>query len=353
MGRARSFSRFSLFVLSGRFRTGLSSVGIVGCGQFSFSTIGYFLAKSGRYRFEFAIDPNIHALESFGRFYGVRNLYNNIDLADFSKIDIIYIASNHFSHTNYAVEAIKNGTAVYVEKPVAVNWDQFFSLGNAISARTCDVYFGYNRPFSQGVQTLKSLISDVDSPFTLSCFVVGHLIDDNHWYRDPKEGTRVCGNLGHWLDLSVHLLSMRNFPDHLDVQLVSSDPNVPDDDLCVTIVSSHGDLINIILTSRAEPFEGINETIAFNQSDLIGSIIDFREARFWKGHRYIRQKYRPKDVGHKKAILQHMNREKYARDIDEVRLSTALMLEIKDMVLTGKKEFRFFPDLEKYRWDRN
>jgi len=350
VGRYRSLGRSISRLRVGKLNRQKLNVGIIGCGQFAFATVGYFLRKSGSYRFTRAYDPNVNALDSFCEFYKVASPVSLVEDFDYSDLDVVYIASNHASHSEYALRALRHGVAAYVEKPLSVNWDQFSALGAAISEHKAEIYVGYNRPFSKAIDTLKRFNAGMDSPFTLSCFVVGHFIESDHWYREPSEGTRVCGNLGHWLDLSMHLLFTKALPEFLDVRLSVADQEAPDDNLSVSITSSNGDLINLILTSRAEPFEGINETVSFNQDDLIVTITDFREARFWKGHRYLREKYRPKDVGHGKAILQHLHRDKYRRNIDEIRVSTALMLEIKDMVLSAKQELRFFPDAKKYRW---
>ena len=352
IGRYRGLGRFISGLKVWKVRGQKYNVGVIGCGQFAFATVGYFLGRSGRYRFARAYDPDGKALESFCEFYRVGAAVSLADNFEYSDLDVVYIASNHASHSEYAVQALRHGVSAYVEKPISVNWDQFTALGSAISEHRAEIFVGYNRPFSKAIETLKRFNVGVDSSFTLSCFVVGHFIESGHWYRDPAEGTRVCGNLGHWLDLSVHLLFTKALPEFLDIRLSVADREAPDDNLSVSITSSNGDLINLILTSRAEPFEGINETVSFNQDDLIATITDFREASVWMGHRYLHDKYRPKDVGHGKAILQHLHRDEYRRNIDEIRVSTALMLEIKDMVLSGDQELRFFPDAEKYRWTK-
>ncbi len=275
IGRYRRLGRFISGLKIWKFRGQKYNVGVIGCGQFAFATVGYFLGRSGRYRFARAYDPDVNALDSFCEFYRVGEPVRRVEDFEYSDLDVVYIASNHASHSEYAIQALRQGVSAYVEKPVSVNWDQFRALGAAVSEHRAEIFVGYNRPFSKAIETLKRLNAGVDSPFTLSCFVVGHFIESDHWYRDPAEGTRVCGNLGHWLDLSVHLLFTKALPEFLDIRLSVADREAPDDNLSVSITSSNGDLINLILTSRAEPFEGINETVSFNQDDLIATITDF------------------------------------------------------------------------------
>lgn len=326
------------------------NVGIIGCGQFAFATISYFINKAKKYHIAAVYDVEIQHSKSFANIHNVPKVADSV--VDFfnQKLDLIYIASNHFTHTTYAIEAMKRSIPVYVEKPLCVNWEQFSSLGKAIVSYDAEIYVGYNRPFSAAIRELVTYTSDIKSPFTLNCFVNGHFIDDDHWYRDEQEGTRVCGNLGHWIDLTIHLLNQKEEVEYIDITISYSSDSARDDDLNVTFNTSFGDLISLILTSRAEPFEGINETINFVQGDVIVKIDDFRKATFWKDHSVHKRKYFPKDVGHGKAILQPLNKRQYKRDFDEVRQSTALMLQVKDMVIAGSKTSRFTLNDEKFSW---
>lgn len=324
------------------------TVGFVGCGQFSFATISYYLRFSKRFYFKFAYDPDLSAMKSFCEFNNINNALVEESAVDKQKVDILYIASNHFSHTQYAIAALKKEVSVYIEKPISVNWEQFYLLGQAINRSNANVYVGYNRPFSSAVRELSSKIGPESSPFSMSCFVVGHFIEADHWYRKPQEGTRVCGNLGHWLDLTIHLLFRRKDINHLDIFVCYANPDQFDDDITVILTSDQEDLINLTLTSRSEPFEGINESITFHQADLIVNIQDFRRAVFWEGKKKRVKRYYPKDVGHKRAILQPINQEK--RDLNEIRISTALMLEITDMVKGGDTAKRFYLNDQKYQW---
>ncbi|EGQ7790897.1 hypothetical protein BC355_09310 [Vibrio cholerae] len=346
-GRLRKVPALCKF--SNRAAEGKLSVGFVGCGQFSFATISYFLRFSKKFYFKFAYDPNSSALTSFCNFNNVPDVLVSEHDVEKQKVDIIYIASNHHSHSSYAIAALENNISVYIEKPISVSWEQFYALGHVINRTSADVYVGYNRPFSAAIRELSAQINADSGPFSMSCFVVGHFIEADHWYRLPQEGTRVCGNLGHWLDLSIHLLYKRSDISFLDISIAYSNTDQSDDDLTIILVSDKRDLITLTLTSRSEPFEGINESITFHQADLIVDIQDFRRAVFWEGKAKRVRRYYPKDVGHRLAILQPISGLK--RNLEEIRISTALMLEITDMVRVQQSNRRFVLDDQKYKWN--
>lgn len=341
MGRLR-MGRIGLFYIA----AGKPGVGLIGCGQFAFATIGYFLCRRAFFVSVFDIDSA--AAQSLARTYGAGSVAKDAEavVAD-PAVRYVYIASNHASHTDYAIQALQAGKVVYVEKPVSVSHAQLSELQAAVAQSAGPIYAGYNRPFSGAVRDIRELVEDTRGPLTLSCFISGHVIPPDHWYRRPGEGTRVCGNLGHWLDLAVHLLSWRGLPDRLKISVLSSDERARDDDLAVALATDQGDLVNIVLTARTEPFEGINETINLQWGDVISRIDDFRRQTVWKGRRVIRKRYWPKDVGHKRAILQPFSEER--RPWSEVVDSSLLMLRIKEMVESGETiaDFSFVRERER------
>jgi len=120
------------------------------------------------------------------------------------------------------------------------------------------------------------MLRRINWSYYVELFCCGHHIDRNHWYRDPSEGTRICGNVGHWLDLAVHMLSWERMP--IRWQYPSRSVPVL---IVMTILPYLNQrdwrLIVIVLTSRAEPFEGINETIVFQKKNVMAKIDDFEQ----------------------------------------------------------------------------
>ncbi|MBU1962839.1 MAG: Gfo/Idh/MocA family oxidoreductase [Gammaproteobacteria bacterium] len=331
----------TLYKVGGRLRLGTripfsawrkkKSVGVIGCGQFAYATIGYVLSGVRDGGVAACYDINRQAAESFATTYCVPTVAHDVaEVFDNPAVKLIYVASNHATHAEYAAQALERGHVVYCEKPVAVTVPQLARLHQVASKQDVRIYAGYNRIFSQAVTLLKDEMVNTGQPLTLSCFVSGHKLPEDHWYRDAGEGTRICGNVGHWLDLSVHILSWGTLPDKWRIQLSWSDPAIRYEDVAITMTSSRGDLVNIVLTVRTDPFEGVNETINFQQGDVIAKIDDFRRMTLWKGEKLINRRFRPKDVGHEAAILQPFTGR--TRDWKEVELSTLLMLHITRMV---------------------
>lgn len=314
---------------------------MIGCGQFAFSTLGHAIWKHSGNRFAACFDIDARAADSFSKFYGVQRVVSAEHLFEAPWIRYVYVMSNHASHTPYAIRALESGKSVYVEKPICVTHKQLRDLSFARRITGGRIYAGYNRPFARATRQLREHCLDTNGPMTLSCFVSGHRIPAEHWYRNPGEGTRICGNLGHWLDLAVHILSWKDLQDKWRISIAYSSKVDLDDNISISMTSARGDLLTFVLTSRSEPFEGINETVNFQQGTIIAKIDDFRKMTVWDRERVWRYRYWPKDVGHLCALVQPFTEP--SRDWTEVKLSTLLMLAITDMVLaqTDERDFSF------------
>ena len=112
------------------------------------------------------------------------------------------------------------------------------------------------------------------------------------------------------------------------------------ENISITIVSPENDIVVITFSTRGEPFEGVNESINFQQGDLIAKIDDHKEMKVWRNQDFFHYKNRLKDVGHKSAILQPFQ-NKNTRDWEEVIVSTRLILTVTDMV-NNKLKFKDF-----------
>ena len=318
-------------------------IGLIGCGHHTFSSLAYFISKYSNAKIIWAYDINTEAQNKLIKQYAIPQLKNFKSIDDLKKPDVVYIASNHSSHTDYAIKFINMECDVYIEKPISISLEQLEELDKIIFKKKVRVFAGYNRPFSKAVKLLKDkLYIHKNLPMSVNCFVIGHKIPEDHWYRDEREGTRIIGNVGHWIDLTVNLLlSKDDFPECIDVDISYSNLNLPSENIAITLTTPKSDLISIVFSAREEPFEGVSETINFQCGSLIAKINDFRSIQVWDDSKYAKTTYFPKDNGHKQAALQPLNDKLKTRPWEELKVSTSLMLYIEELVKNRKKSGKF------------
>jgi len=323
-GRTRKFP-IGLFFLPKK--DGVS-VGIIGCGQFSYSTTAQFLyRKLGRVVVA-CLDVNSESLLSFSKSLRVRKSYQEFEKFKKDKLDVVYIASNHFTHTEYAIQSIEAGIKnIYIEKPVSVNEAQLLSLAKAYRSTSASIYAGFNRPFSEAILTLKQNLQDINQSYFVNMIVWGHMLDENHWYRDPKEGSRISGNLGHWIDLMIHVLFWKeNKPDYYDVAIVWQDVDkYVDENFVVTVKTSNGDIFTLQFGAKINPFDGVSELIDFQCENFCARIMDFIKMEIDTGSGKSVKRFYPKNAGHKGAVLQPFQ-QKNQRNFGEVLYSTSFTI---------------------------
>jgi len=162
-------------------------IGIIGCGNYAFSNIAFYLQKNLGNVIRCAMDSDVHKAASLFEKYGLRYYTDNVDtlIAD-QAIDLVYVASNHSSHAEYAIKCIEAGKHVHIEKPHVISEDQLSRLAVAMRAHPeTKVFLGFNRPRSSLFKELKELLSHQVGPLMINWFVAGHEIPDDHWYFDP------------------------------------------------------------------------------------------------------------------------------------------------------------------------
>jgi len=300
-------------------------VGIVGCGNHAFTDIAYFLRKNRGSIIGISMDIDENKAISLAEEYKAYNYTTDVSsMLEDENIRLIYIVSNHATHTPYAIQALNAKKDVFIEKPIAINMAQYIDLVSTVRSSKNSVYTGYNRPFSPAIETIKTYMTE--SSITLNCFIMGHKLASDHWYRKPSEGSRVVGNLGHWIDLSTHLIMAReSLPKNFDLTLISANKKHKDDDFVLTIKTDLDDLIVLTFSTRSDPFEGVMENISFQNENIIANIEDFRKITIWDENKKIVKRFVPKDAGHETSVLQPFSEKK--RDWKELEWSTFIMLK--------------------------
>lgn len=312
-------------------RRGSGKIVIIGCGQYSFATIQYVLDKNGLRSKGWVYDIDEDKAKKMSTFFGYRVAASIEEIPEAECGDVVFIASYHSSHIVYSEYFLSRGYKVYSEKPAVVSMDQLNKLEELLHRYPNNYYIGYNRPQSPHIVKAIDVLGCVTS-FTLTASVNAHVLDKGHWYRNALEGTRICGNVGHWLDLYVYLLfKRRKIPTDHEISIAYSNPEESDDNISISITSDQGDLFSFSITSRVELIDGINEIITYSASSGVAVIEDFRKMtlrtpeRLWK--------YSPmfKDVGHENTIMQPFNKIR-VREPSEILASASLVIEIMRMV---------------------
>lgn len=147
-----------------------------------------------------------HTAEHAKRKYSFEKAYPNIEEAvNDSSTGAVVIATRHDSHADLAIKALTAGKRVFVEKPLALNLEEFSKVSAALSEpNSPDLMVGFNRRFAPAVEEIHSKISGV--PVAIQYRINAGSLPSDHWVHDPQVGGgRIIGEACHFVDLCTYL----------------------------------------------------------------------------------------------------------------------------------------------------
>ncbi len=275
-------------------------VGFLGCGNFAYSCIAYYLRRNYGHVIRATMDVDVNRAASLCEAYRAKYYTDDAQrvIAD-PQIDLVYIVSNHASHAEYAIRALAQGKSVHIEKPHVVNDDQLERLCAAMTRSTGRVNLGFNRPYSPMGALIRSHLQAQPGAAVMNWFVAGHDIPADNWYHDEQEGGRVLGNLCHWTDFVLQLVAPR---DRYPLTINPTSFERSDCDLAVTFTFGDGTIAAITFSSKGHTFEGVRERFSAQRGDLLVFLDDF--ARLSVEVVQARKRVRPlfRDHGHQATV---------------------------------------------------
>ncbi|MDB4805580.1 Gfo/Idh/MocA family oxidoreductase [Akkermansiaceae bacterium] len=312
-------------------------VAIVGCGSFSYSTIAHYVVKSSKGVIKYSLDIDKSKALSLAKKYGAYQATTDFDaIINDPEIRIVYIASNHASHAEYAVKAIEKGKAVHIEKPHVVNFDQMVRLEKAMTDfPDSQVFLGFNRPKSKLFEMLLDATSKQPGNTMMNWFIAGHKIDVDHWYFSKAEGGRVMGNLCHWSDLCLHLVGIdKAFPCVISPAAAEEAKN----NFSVSVTFADGSQAALTFSAKGHTFEGVREYLNVHKGDLLASLRSFQDLSLEVIDDKKVKKLMHRDHGHRANIVHSYDttlNNAPGEMLDYVRGSALFVLKIKEALDTN------------------
>jgi predicted dehydrogenase len=246
--------------------------------------------------------------------------------------ELVFIASNHASHTDYAIKCLDKGISVHIEKPISTTKSQAVALHEVMRRTEAKVYTGYNRPGSKLFQTLRQRSCQYNDKATINWFVEGHEIEEGHWYFSPDEGGRVLGNMTHWLDLSIELVGVKS---SLPILVTSPSQDWLGSNFLVNLEFGDGSIATISFSTNGHAFEGVRERLNYQRGDLTAYLEDFQFLEIDDGNEKSKIKLRRRDHGHRANVINSLKLlDGEARD--RVLLTSLLALAVNKAILSNE-----------------
>jgi predicted dehydrogenase/threonine dehydrogenase-like Zn-dependent dehydrogenase len=185
---------------------GKAAIGVAGAGSFATAVLLPAFKQAGARLVTVASEKGVSAAHA-ARKFGFASATADFDavLSD-PAVNTVVIATRHNTHAPMAAAALRAGKHVFVEKPLALDEEQFEEVIRAYE-EACEktplhLMVGFNRRFSPHVVKMKSLLSGTVEPQGFLMTVNAGTIPASHWTQDPEVGGgRIIGEGCHFVDL--------------------------------------------------------------------------------------------------------------------------------------------------------
>lgn len=132
-------------------------------------------------------------------------------LANEPRLDFVIIASFAIDHAEQALAVLRQGIPVFLEKAVAISWDEAVYLYQHVVRHQYPLFIGYNLRRFPATLAMKRILDERQLGQIQS--VLGHVNTGTRWsqgvwehYRSPPESSVVVGKLTHDTDTIQHSL---------------------------------------------------------------------------------------------------------------------------------------------------
>jgi predicted dehydrogenase len=186
--------------LQGRLR-----VGCIGAGSFARGIVFPQLRKVGCAELDAVATASGVGAESARRIAGFRRACTPDELIHDPNIDAVFILTQHDSHADYLLKALKLGKLVFVEKPLCARTKELEAIKQAYRSRVeADakppfIMVGFNRRFAPFSEKTKAFFNGRREPMAMQIRINAGYIPTDHWVQQASGG-RIVGELCHFID---------------------------------------------------------------------------------------------------------------------------------------------------------
>ncbi|GHB31350.1 bi-domain-containing oxidoreductase [Mongoliitalea lutea] len=184
------------------------TIGIIGAGNFTKMTMLPALKGSGANFKYIASSGGLSGTELGKKFGFAFSTTDYKSILQDPDVDAVLITTRHNSHAKFVQEVLEANKHAFVEKPLAINWEQFHRLETFLEEKSNNVpsiMVGFNRRFSPHIQAIKKSMGNSPQVNIVATMNAG-FIPSNVWVHDMAVGGgRIIGEACHYLDLCVYL----------------------------------------------------------------------------------------------------------------------------------------------------
>ena len=219
------------------------SVGVLGAGNYASAVFLPAVKKAGGCAPMVIVSAaGLTARQAAGKFGFQYASTSEEDVLSNPEINAAVILTRHNEHARQVMAALKNGKAVYCEKPLAVKEDELAEIQALIAQQPCPLLMvGFNRRFAPLSLRLSNFLENRSEPLVAHYRVNAGYLPLNHWTQDLDiGGGRIIGEGCHFIDYLSFLVGAP--PSSVTAQKLPDLGRYRDDNVVLTFSFPDGSL---------------------------------------------------------------------------------------------------------------
>lgn len=186
-------------------------IGFVGAGNYASRILIPVFKAAGAQFHTIATSGGINGVIHGEKAGFVKATTDTLAMLNSSEINTVVIVTRHNSHARFVADALKAGKHVFVEKPLAISFEELTEVEAAYHSMASTenapkLMVGFNRRFSPQVRKMKELLATVNEPKSFIMTMNAGAIPADHWTQDIEVGGgRIIGEACHFIDLMRYL----------------------------------------------------------------------------------------------------------------------------------------------------
>lgn len=169
------------------------------------------------------------------------------DILQDSQVDAVILGTRHHLRKEIIMDLAEAGKHVYVEKPLALSYDDCIEIEEAVERTGILLTVGFNRRFAPCSVNAAEAVRQLKGPKMMTYRINAGPLPPSHWLLDPEEGGgRILGEAVHFFDYMKWMLGEK--PVEVIARGVhSNDIRVSgNDNLAITVVYDQGSVGTIL-----------------------------------------------------------------------------------------------------------
>ncbi|GAB3927668.1 bi-domain-containing oxidoreductase [Kribbella albertanoniae] len=277
--------------------TGAARLGFIGAGNYASSMLLPHLQNNAEATLARVATNKSLSAANAQRKFGFEQISTDAqEVLDDASLDAIFVVTRHSSHADLTCQALEAGKAVFVEKPLALTYDEVDRIVATVEATGNDrLMVGFNRRFAPLLTDLKTRFGEPGGNHSLRYLVNAGKLDPSSWYLDQgKEGSRFAGEGGHFIDTLAWWL------DSTPTEVYAV-PGPEAGDVVITLRFANGSVGSINYVSGGNS-RFPKETLDITGGGRNARLDNFASASVWTGRKAATKKARGTDKGQRAEL---------------------------------------------------